>query len=387
LGQDAATQTATGQMATGHTATGKPHFDVLDGLRGTAAMLVVVFHIQGITVAWEGARIVLHHAILAVDFFFMLSGFVIGYAYDDRWPQMSARQFFALRLVRLHPMVILGTLLGFASYVLDPFAGTAQAVPWRDLLVALACGLLLLPGPMLPNRWGDTHPFNGPCWSLLQEYIGNIAYAFALRHLPARALGLLALGSGAVLVGCTAMLDSIDQGSAWPSLWMAPVRLCFPFVTGLWLYRVRDRLPRFKLGWGPLSLALVVVSAAPTFRPVAGIPLNGLYEALCVIVAFPLIVHAGAHSGAHRGAGAGWTDWLCRASGRISYPLYLTHFPFLYVWMNYVATVRPAPLRMAVIGMALVPLLVLVAWVALRAWDEPIRRALRVTLKTAGDKP
>lgn len=387
MGQDAATRMATGQRATGHTATGKPHFDVLDGLRGTAAMLVVVFHIQGITVAWEGARIVLHHAILAVDFFFMLSGFVIGYAYDDRWDRMSARQFFALRLVRLHPMVILGTLLGFASYVLDPFAGAAQAVPWRDLLVALACGLLLLPGPVLPNRWGDTHPFNGPCWSLLQEYIGNIAYAFALRHLPARALGLLALVSGAVLAGCTAMLDSIDQGSAWPSLWMAPVRLCFPFVTGLWLYRVRDRLPRFQLGWGPLSLALVAISAAPTFRPVAGIPLNGLYEALCVIVAFPLIVHAGAHSGRHRGAGAGWADWLCRASGRISYPLYLTHFPFLYVWMNYVATQRPPLLRMVVIGTALVPLLVLVAWVALRAWDEPIRRALRATLKTAGDKP
>ena len=71
------------------TATGKEHFEVLDGLRGTAAMLVVLFHIQGITVGWQGSKVLLHHAPLAVDFFFALSGFVIGYAYDDRWAAMS----------------------------------------------------------------------------------------------------------------------------------------------------------------------------------------------------------------------------------------------------------------------------------------------------------
>lgn len=70
---------------------GKPHFEVLDGLRGTAAMLVVAFHIQGITVLFEANRLLLPHAYLAVDFFFALSGFVVGYAYDDRWGWMSVR--------------------------------------------------------------------------------------------------------------------------------------------------------------------------------------------------------------------------------------------------------------------------------------------------------
>lgn len=368
--------TAQPSSAPDSTATGKQHFEVLDGLRGSAAMLVVLFHIQGITVSWDGARVILHHAILAVDFFFMLSGFVIGYAYDDRWDRMNARQFLTLRLIRLHPLVILGTVLGFISYLVDPFAGTAQYVPIRDLLVALSLGLLLLPSPMLPNRWGDTHPFNGPCWSLLQEYVGNIAYAFALRHLRPRNLGILAVLSGALLIACTAILGSIDQGSAWESFWMAPVRLCFPFVTGLWLYRVRERLPSIRLGWLTLTAVMVAIAAFPTLPPVAGIRMNGVFEALCVVVAFPLMVHAGSHSD----AAPGIMMRLCKASGRISYPIYITHFPFLYIWMNYVANEQPSPARMAGIGLALVPFLLAVAWAAYTYWDEPIRRRLRGTL-------
>lgn len=145
------------------TATGKAHFEVLDGLRGSAALLVVLFHIQGMPVGFEGSKVLLHHAPLAVDFFFALSGFVIGYAYDDRWGGMSVRHFLALRLIRLHPLVVLGVFLGFASYLLDPFAGSAQAPPLHAVLVALGMGLLLLPTWSLPNRWTDTHPLNGPC--------------------------------------------------------------------------------------------------------------------------------------------------------------------------------------------------------------------------------
>lgn len=381
----AARQTASGDgagegrhpalAAPDRTEIGKAHFEVLDGLRGSAALLVVLFHIQGITVFWDGAKVILHHAPLAVDFFFALSGFVIGYAYDDRWGRMSAGEFLVLRLIRLHPLVILGVLLGFASYLLDPLAGTAQNVPLQKVLIALALGLLLLPAPSLPNRWTDTHPLNGPCWSLLQEYVGNVAYAFLLRHLADRTLGLLSLACGAALVACGVYLGSLDQGSAWDSVWMAPVRLCFPFVTGLWLYRVRGRLPKVRLGWLPLTVIMVAAMAFPTLPEVDGIKINGLYEAACVVLLFPFIVLAGSHSDAGRGM-----IGLCRMSGRISYPIYITHFPFLYVWMNYVANDKPPDGRMLGIGLALIPLLIGVAWLAYTFWDEPIRRRLRNAL-------
>ena len=89
----------------------KPRYEILDGLRGVAAMIVVIYHLFedfGAGVPVQGAN----HGYLAVDFFFVLSGFVIGYAYDDRWDRMSYADFFKRRLIRLHPMVIFGAFLG-----------------------------------------------------------------------------------------------------------------------------------------------------------------------------------------------------------------------------------------------------------------------------------
>src|SRR5262245_42183718 len=174
------------------TSTGKQHFEVLDGLRGSAALLVVLFHIQGITVDFAQGKLLLPHAYLAVDFFFALSGFVIGYAYDDRWVRMTVAEFFRVRLIRLHPLVVLGAVLGLLSYLFDPFAGEKQNATLGLLAQAFVLGLLLLPAKPLPNRWDDTHTLNGPSWTLLQEYIGNIAYALVLRRLGTRALLVVA---------------------------------------------------------------------------------------------------------------------------------------------------------------------------------------------------
>lgn len=358
------------------TASGKEHFEILDGLRGAAAMLVVLFHIQGITVGFSGAKVFFHHAPLAVDFFFALSGFVIGYAYDDRWDRMTPARFLALRLVRLHPMLILGVVMGLISYLTDPYAGTAQTVTTGTLMVALAMGLLVLPSWSLPNRWTDTHPLNGPCWSLFQEYLGNIAYAFVLRKLSTKALGALALISAVPLVLTGLNYGTLDLGAAWDHWWAAPMRLCFPFITGLWLYRVRGAISFVRLGFLPLTAILTVAVIFPLLPDVGGVKLNGLYEAACVILLFPMIILAGAHSDAGRGMMG-----LCKLSGRISYPIYVTHFPFLYVWMNYVINEHPSNERMLGIGLVLVPFLVFVAWLSLVLWDEPLRARLHERLR------
>ncbi len=363
----------------GATATGKEHFEILDGLRGSAALLVVLFHIQGITVGFNGAKVFFHHAPLAVDFFFALSGFVIGYAYDDRWNRLTPARFMALRLARLHPLLLVSVVMGLISYLADPYAGSAQVVAPATLAVALVMGLLVLPSWPLPNRWTDTHPLNGPCWSLFQEYLGNIAYAFVLRRLSTTALGALALVSAVPLVLTGLHFGTLDLGSAWDHWWAAPMRLCFPFITGLWLYRVRHRLTAVRLGFLPLTVILTVAVICPLLPDVGGIKLNGLYEASCVILLFPMIIVAGAHSDTGRGMMG-----LCKLSGRISYPLYVTHFPFLYVWMNFVINEHPTSDRMLAIGALLVPFLVAVAWLTLVIWDEPVRARLRAWLRPAG---
>lgn len=352
------------------TATGRQHFEVLDGLRGTAALIVVLFHIQGIPIEFDGRKVLLHHAPLAVDFFFALSGFVIGYAYDARWPAMSVGQFVRIRLIRLHPLLVLGALLGFASYLLDPFAGAKQAVPFGAVAGALAMALLSLPTYPLPNRWDDTHTLNGPEWTLFWEYLANLAYALLLRRLATRWL-LPIMAAGAVaLVWTGAARGSLDGGWGTGNWWMAIVRLTYPFVTGLWLYRARERLPRWRVGLLPLSAILLAAMLMPAWPDAGGVRWNGLYEAALDLFLFPMLILAGAHSVAGRGAVT-----LCKVSGRLSFPLYITHYPVLYVYMNWIATGPGTPAVVAVAS-ALVVYVLLFAWAALEWWDKPIRARL-----------
>ncbi|RZK17378.1 MAG: acyltransferase, partial [Pedobacter sp.] len=101
----------------------KQHFTILDGLRGVAALAIVAFHFM--EVVFEFSKNILGHGFLAVDFFFCLSGFVIAYAYDDRLGKMGIMEFFKSRVIRLHPLVIFGSVLGLLSFLFDPFGGTA----------------------------------------------------------------------------------------------------------------------------------------------------------------------------------------------------------------------------------------------------------------------
>lgn len=353
------------------TGTGKAHFEVLDGLRGSAALLVVLFHIQGIPVDFSGDKVILHHAPLAVDFFFGLSGFVVGYAYDDRWTRMSIAQFVKVRLIRLHPLLVLGALLGFASYMFDPFAGSKQAAPLGSVVRALFVMLLSFPTRPLPNRWDDTHTLNGPEWTLFWEYVANLAYALVLRRLRTGWLvPMMALGAVA-LVWTGAARGSLDGGWGWDNLWMAPVRLTFPFVTGLWMYRALDRLPKIRLGFLPLTASITVALLMPVWPEAGGIKWNGLYEAALIILFFPAMLLAGAHSNAGRGMIA-----LCKLSGRLSFPLYITHFPFMYIYMNWVATGPSSGATFAVATFATIFVLAF-AWAAFKLWDEPIRARLK----------
>jgi peptidoglycan/LPS O-acetylase OafA/YrhL len=94
----------------------KPHYEILDGLRGVAAIMVIIFHLFETHSLGNHLIQIINHGYLAVDFFFMLSGFVIGYAYDDRWDKMTLGTFFKRRIIRLHPMVIMGSIVGAALF-------------------------------------------------------------------------------------------------------------------------------------------------------------------------------------------------------------------------------------------------------------------------------
>jgi peptidoglycan/LPS O-acetylase OafA/YrhL len=175
----------------------KPHFVVLDGLRGVAALFVVIFHFAEMVIG-DYSKLWIGHGWLAVDFFFCLSGFVIGYAYDNRLATMGIVKFFKARLFRLHPMVVLGSVLGLIAFYANPFSSTAAYGAGRIAIIFLA-SILMVPFGAIHDKGHSIFGLNAPAWSLFWEYVANIAFAFVLYRLRRNALILFTLITAALL--------------------------------------------------------------------------------------------------------------------------------------------------------------------------------------------
>ena len=376
----------------------KPRYEILDGLRGVAALMVIVFHCFETYIPVFGTQIV-NHGYLAVDFFFVLSGFVIGYAYDDRWDRMTTWGFFKRRLTRLHPMVIAGTLVGAAMFF---FAGagfpqTLQNPGWK-IALCFVMGLLMIPcGTGLDIRgWGEMNSFNGPNWSLTFEYCGNILYAFILRRLPKIALGVLCVICAFFTLDLTMGWDVFGFFPDGPQytviggwsltgqqLYIGFTRLLYPFLCGLLISRIlpghmsKDNPSgspiHLKGGFWWCSLALVILFSVPCIGGKTGVP-DGIYQAVCILLLFPLIVLTGAGSVTKGKRSTAVCKWL----GDISYPLYITHYPFMYMQMSWVAEHGDAPLWMHIMMNAgVVFISILLAYGLLKVYDVPVREWLK----------
>ena len=302
----------------------KPHYHILDGLRGVAALLVLWYHVfEGLGFAGyvngvsDGMITTFNHGYLAVDFFFVLSGFVIGYAYDDRWDKMSTWGFFKRRLIRLHPMVIFGTFFGAVMFYFGSCSTFTliDQTPWYVVLgVMLWCFTLIpLPNSMDIRGWGETNPLNGPAWTLQWEYIANILYALVIRRFSKMVLGIcVALFAILTLILCLNIdIFGVLAARSWASytvvggwsttpdqLQVGATRLLYPFFSGLFLSRM-NWVIKVRGGFWWCSLLIVILLCMPWM----GIGTegdsrwtNGLYEAFCILVCFPLIVSIGAGS-------------------------------------------------------------------------------------------
>jgi peptidoglycan/LPS O-acetylase OafA/YrhL len=354
----------------------KPHFIILDGLRGVAAIMVLIFHIFEIH-GMQASQFIVAHGYLAVDFFFVLSGFVIGYAYDDRWTKMSFFSFIKRRIIRLQPMVILGTVLGAIMFYFgasSEFPLIGETPVWK-LLLYLILGILLIPvSPSMDIRgWKEMYTLDAPCWSLFFEYIANVLYGLFIRKFTRTTLAILV-----VLAGCATLCLTLTQGNAiggWEfsghHLLVGFIRLMYPFFAGLLLYRI-GKLIRIKRAFLWCSLLLVAFLSFPRIGDGESV-MNGLYEAGVILLAFPLIVFLGA-SGEVRGK---YASKLCKLLGDISYPVYLVNYPFVYVYTGWISdtnhTVSEAKWHILLVFVATI----VVSYVFMKFLDEPVRKWLR----------
>jgi peptidoglycan/LPS O-acetylase OafA/YrhL len=323
---------------------------------------------------------IINHGYLSVDFFFMLSGFVIGYAYDDRWGNMTLWNFCKRRLVRLQPMVVMGMLLGGILFYFqgsEIFPNLAQTPVWKMLLV-MTVGFTLLPVPVsLDVRgWSEMHPLNGPAWSLYYEYIGNILYALFIRKFSKTALTVLvAIAACFTVHRClTAPAGDIVGGWAlnWEQQYVGLVRLMYPFFGGLLLSRLGWLIRTRKNAFGWCSLMIIAVLSAPRIGGEDGYWMNGLYEAFCIICIFPVIVSMGAGGRITGKRSAA----VCKFLGDISYPVYITHYPLVYIYTAW-AFNRQATLAEGLPYMLLTFVgAFALAYACLKCYDLPVRKWL-----------
>lgn len=366
----------------------KPHYALLDGLRGVAAMLVVWYHVfEGFQFAGNKPVIdFINHGYLAVDFFFMLSGFVIGYAYDDRWGKsLTMGGFFRRRLIRLHPMVMLGALIGTVSFLLtgmERWDGTHSTLLLT--LIALVCSWLMIPA--LPGMQrdvrgnGEMFPLNGPCWSLFFEYIGNILYALIIRRLSTRALAWLTAllccaltwfavtnqsGYGSIGVGWTVDTTNLLGGT---------LRMLCPFTIGMLMSRVFKPIKNVRGAFWICTIILLVLFHVPFIDGGTPMSLNGIFEVACIICIFPIIVWLGASGTTTDNT----SRRICRFLGDISFPLYIVHYPLMYAfYMWLIKTELYTFSETWPIAISTMACSVCIAWLSLRFYDEPVRKWLK----------
>lgn len=371
------TATSAGYLAS------KPRYEILDGLRGVAALIVVAFHLFE-TYSGGQAFQILNHGYLAVDFFFVLSGFVIGYAYDDRWPRgFTMRDFFSRRLIRLHPLVVLAAVVGLVCYLLQ---GCEQwdgsSVPLSMAMLALLCAMFMIPawpgGPYEVRGNGEMFPLNGPAWSLFFEYIGNILYALFIHRLSTRVLTGLTVVLGVVLawmaVGDVTQTGMFGVGWTLDGLnfWGGLVRMAFPYALGMLIAR-RFHPVKVRGAFWIASATMTILFMVPYIPGKAPVCLNGVFEAVCIIIVFPILLWLGASD---RTAGRRMKA-VYRFLGNLSYPLYILHYPLFYLfyaWLIRTQTYTPGtswgPALLTVAGS------VVLAWLAMRFYDIPVRRWL-----------
>ena len=347
----------------------KPHFEILNGLRGLAAVVILVFHFMEIIIA-DFSKIYIAHGFLAVDFFFCLSGFVIAYAYDSRIASMGLLTFIKIRLIRLQPLVVIGSILGLLTFLFDPFSNLYAVYGFKETAMLFLTSVFMIPYPVVSERFFNLFNLNAPSWTLFWEYIANLVYATVLFRATKKVLIVVVLLAATSLFFIGFQYGNLLGGWNDSTFFHGFARISFSFAAGMLVYR-SGWVIKNKLGLIGMSVLLMLAFLTPYNES-----WSGIIEPLIVVFYFPLIVALGAgatlSSKHHR---------INKLSGDISYPLYMTHYPFMWVFANYVTVNEPSNAELAWVIPISVILLIAFAYVITEFVDKPIRTYLKEKMK------
>ena len=344
-------------------------FTTFDGLRGVAALLVVSRHVGPFFGPLNSPE-----SFLAVDMFFLLSGFVIANAYAPRLEKGGfVLDFLKIRLIRLYPLYLAGLVV---AVVLRLYMRGQDGDPWNlHMLIPTALlAALMLGGP--PGETTHGYSLNSPSWTLLPEIGLNLVYALVFRWLTVPVLVTL-IGAGAIgMVAAELGHGSLDVGYADHAEWATPFRLGFSFFLGVLMHRLigdrrRDAPVTALACLGAVILALMW-HPSDSFKPV--------YELAVALVGFPLLIFVAARAEAPGRLGAAFR-WL----GLTSYAVYTLHAPtgiLVYQVLRRTGIIDvwyTAPYS----GFVFLAFIAVFAWVVDRVYDQPVRRWLTARLLPA----
>lgn len=338
------------------------YFSVLDGIRGIAAILVLVRH----TPVFFGVEY--PESFLAVDLFFVLSGIVITSSYEQRLLEgLTKRHFVWLRIVRILPLYILGTLLGIAGvFAGRPFEGHMPS--------AVALSLLLLPylGSAVP------FPFNNVAWSLFFELVANFVYAFFVRLLTNRVLLTIISASAIGMIIVSFQFGSLDLGWNQSTFYGGFLRVGYSFFAGILLYRqfikggsmVKGGRYNTVISLSVIAILAIVMMAKPSQA------LQPFYELIAVLFVFPSVAYLAMSLAPSKRCSSSF-----KFLGLVSYGIYTLHLPIgalvrgvllKYAGISNAVTYSSAPW----FGIGFVAVLALFSWLVDKIYDTPIRRLM-----------
>ncbi|WBO23352.1 acyltransferase family protein [Sphingomonas abietis] len=333
-------------------------FLTLDGLRGVAAIMIVLFHSRAIVGHFYPAS-----AYLSVDLFFALSGCVLEASYRERLAAgLSTREFMTIRFIRLWPMFALSLPIGLAFAVMRMNAGFGHDSGFA-LTMAMVSGLLLLPTPLITAKT-FVMPLNAAGWSLVLELAINALYARCWRWLSNRLLWGVVAVAGIVLAAMSIYHGGVDMGSMWGTVAGGLVRVTYSFTLGVLIFRTYDGW--VWRGWAGLLPPLALIPILATWR-------GGLwFDLLSSLALLPLLVWAGLRLEPGRALGR-----LFRWGGLISYALYAMHGPVIrFVHLELLRHLRGRHDLFWIGGLAAIAALILLSAALDRWYDAPLRRRL-----------
>lgn len=350
-------------------------FATLDGIRGLAAIMVILDH-----VASPLNQVVVSRA-LAVDFFFVLSGFVLAHAYANRLDSgMSAFDFMRRRVIRLYPMYILGSALGAVLAIVAASRGDFPMTPEGFGLVSLFA-LLFIPAP--PHlgglAWGF-YSFDHPAWSLAYELIANFAFAaLAFMRKPKWIVWWLPLAA-ASLAWQSFQNQSTDMGWQYHTIDGGLVRIGYEFFLGVVIYSLWKRGYSFTLpAWIALPLLPLIACA--------GSLLHDVNQRIAFDVAMQIVVIPVILAGAANARVTGATERICSSLGALSFGVYMLHVPIAGA-MSLIWPVAPEDAALSLLQLVVVIATTLVAAAATYvAYDKPARAGLMRATAGASRRP